>query len=1281
MERGGRYRRLLSIGLAWVALILVLFVLLTASLSAAVPVSTTAERTEGTGNEAQSHFDGEEIDHRKLLRKRHEQISSGSVATGFAHPTHLYRRDADALPPPDKAYNMSVTQGIISPDGFERLGFLMNGNFPADPFVWDENDDVEINVINNGPVPFAIHWHGIHQIGSPEMDGVPGLSQWNIYPGESYTYRFKLVNQYGGYWYHSHERGYYADGLRGTIYIRPKPGRQKPWSYISTDQDDIEQMEAAEHDSQIMSLSDHWHINHTEMLLVVHETGVPPACFDSLHINGRGRQYCVNNWSKVISPIQASLLRNFSSTNPEGITSKGCISLVPPKSGYTVKGTLDERYGGVCQNTTAPLTVFSAAKAIKKGRRWLNLQVVDTATNWYYGISVDSHKMWIVAVDGHYIQPMQVDWAQITIGSRLSVMIQLDPALDGNMFPIRLTGARALQPIEGHAFLSYIDDVDGTWNPGQEEDFGYLMRTLTTAHVPMSGFVSDPSVVKWKQNLSVPFDPINQVPQTSNMTLHAVASQNSLNVWQVATMPLDTARLADDRPILFNATDGNATLNQMTPYASIPFGTVVDVIMENNIYSIVGGPNSPHPFHMHSRRFWIIGSGAGPFPADTVAEAQGQGILFNLETPPLRDGFDIDSNSWVVIRYVADHAAANILHCHIDDHAIEGMAAVLLEGLEKIPAGGNFSDTIKARPSKWVETKNDELGQVLEASWATGSANAKYVAPAPTDTVDPWGDPRSLAQSIQLYASSNSVLKAITSSLVSEMGEVKATATGVVTAITATVSDHLTTFTGVAASSSVFATTTASVTLATVTENAVASASSTAIVATATESASASVASAQSLAAVASTTTALTLAVETLTSMLSVSASQVINTVVSATDTSAAAVATSNTVTSINTAQSTLFAIAFTTEVVTASAAETPTVKSSVETPAIITSSSTVYVTVLATVAPTLSLSSLAAQSTKSSSSAAIKTTNASSTRVSLASQTTVAAVSTASLVSLLPYTTLYATVPASTALFSTGTSTLLKLDGQTAAATTTKTATSPSLSTQSASRTDADSGIEDDDVVTEETDNIGASATTSLSSQSMSSSANLRVASANLVLTTSVVAADSTGTAQASSTVVNERAGTTTIASLNRAASTHVSASTTSARAVLTEVATTSATQTPHTTIFESQASRATSQSTSSGSEAASPTANAAKYGTHSAATTFLAYSTSVETSVAALTSSSATVSEDEPAYDNPVFPSSTGAVSTSTTTAATQPTNSFTSSGTGNEGESGGYDTQADG
>ena len=1242
----------MAMNLALAASFLVVFAAPSGSISAAIPIPISRAElpSAGRAEHVRSYFGGEEHEHRHWLIKRHEQISSGPVAAGFVHPTHLYRRDADALPAPDKAYNLTVTQGTISPDGFERLGFLMNGKFPADPFVWDENDDIEITVNNQSPVPFAIHWHGIHQIGSPEMDGVPGLSQWNIYTGESYTYRFKLVNQYGGYWYHSHERGYYADGLRGTIYIRPKAGRLKPWSLISASQDDIDQMEAAEKDFQIVQLSDHWHTNHTDMMLVVHETGVPPACFDSLHINGRGRQYCIDDWTTVISPVQSSLLQNFSSTNPDGITSKGCISLVPPKAGYTVKGVLDTKYGGVCKNTTAPLTVFSAAKAIKEGRKWLNLQIIDTATNHYYGVSIDSHKMWIVAVDGHYIEPMQVDWAQITIGSRLSVMVELDSSLDGNVFPIRLTGARALQPIEGHAFLSYIDEIDGSWSPGLEEDFGYAMRELTTAHVPMSGFVTDPSVVKWQQNQSVPFDPTSTVPETSNMTLHAVASQNSLNVWQVATMPLDTAHMADERPMLFNATDGNATSNQMKPYATIPFGTVVDIIMENNIYSIVGGPNSPHPFHMHSRRFWVLGSGAGPFPADTVAEAQGLGYDFNFNTAPLRDGFDIDSNSWVVIRYIVDHAAANILHCHIDDHFMEGMAAVLLEGLETIPTGGNFSESIKARPAKWVETQNDELGQVLEKSWATGSANAKYILPAVTETVTPWGDPRALANSIQLIASSNSVMESITSSLQQEMSLLQATATEEVTAVTATVlSDYLTTFTGVPASSEVIAAAAATA-VATVTRT------------VAVETAAALDPAQSTVVAAAYTTRTAT------ATALSTQATSPIN-----------VVPASATVVFPTTA----LASASTVEQAADPATALVTALRSASATAAVTAPATVYVTVLATT----SASALAAAPAVASSSLAVVAPAASAIQsgssrlIGTAAQAETSVLTGLSPATLIAYSTLFHTAGV-TASASGITPSAVQPARTTASPEPSAATTAVDDSSDPAATSDADDQAADetgsgavsapavttgsaDAALTDEVK--GTAAATDLTN---SDAALTRLASSTHVYSalqtqravSSTVAAaptqHSTSTAaaptqQAPSTAAapTQQAPSTAAASLNRAASTLLS--TTQVVGLPSETSAPTPETTESASASLSIAVSETQISTPPATQSAASSPGPAAYGTHAATATFAVDSTAAGLSSAAApavpSQTTAAVVSDEPAYDNPVFPPTTASATTS--------------------------------
>lgn len=51
-----------------------------------------------------------------------------------------------------------------------------------------------------------------------EMDGVNGITQCPIAPGDSFTYKF-LAMQYGTTWYHSHYSLQYGDGLLGPLTI------------------------------------------------------------------------------------------------------------------------------------------------------------------------------------------------------------------------------------------------------------------------------------------------------------------------------------------------------------------------------------------------------------------------------------------------------------------------------------------------------------------------------------------------------------------------------------------------------------------------------------------------------------------------------------------------------------------------------------------------------------------------------------------------------------------------------------------------------------------------------------------------------------------------------------------------------------------------------------------------------------------------------------------------------------------------------------------------------
>jgi len=104
--------------------------------------------------------------------------------------------------------------GVVNPDGK-----VFNQSYPG-PWIkacWGDKVEIKIknNLVCNGT---SIHWHGIRQLGTVQMDGVNGVTQCPIAPGDSFKYNFRAM-QYGSTWYHSHYSLQYADGLAGPLTI------------------------------------------------------------------------------------------------------------------------------------------------------------------------------------------------------------------------------------------------------------------------------------------------------------------------------------------------------------------------------------------------------------------------------------------------------------------------------------------------------------------------------------------------------------------------------------------------------------------------------------------------------------------------------------------------------------------------------------------------------------------------------------------------------------------------------------------------------------------------------------------------------------------------------------------------------------------------------------------------------------------------------------------------------------------------------------------------------
>ena len=96
-----------------------------------------------------------------------------------------------------------------------------NGQTPGPTIEAVEGDRVRILVTNRLPEHTSIHWHGIFLPNG--MDGVGGLNQPQIKPGETFAYEFTL-RQHGTHMYHPHadEMVQMAMGMMGFFVIHPR---------------------------------------------------------------------------------------------------------------------------------------------------------------------------------------------------------------------------------------------------------------------------------------------------------------------------------------------------------------------------------------------------------------------------------------------------------------------------------------------------------------------------------------------------------------------------------------------------------------------------------------------------------------------------------------------------------------------------------------------------------------------------------------------------------------------------------------------------------------------------------------------------------------------------------------------------------------------------------------------------------------------------------------------------------------------------------------------------
>ncbi|XP_036355362.1 LOW QUALITY PROTEIN: laccase-like [Octopus sinensis] len=566
----------------------------------------------------------------------------------------LYRYDVtrftDAQPIP--------TDEVITMDGFSESVkvIAVNGTVPGPTIEVYKGQTVIIEVENElFSEGTTMHWHGIHQKGTPYMDGVPWVTQCPILPGQSFRYEFNIT-QTGTFWYHSHLGTQRNMGLFGAFIIHEKT---KP------------KME--EH---VMLITEYNHNWDADMSIIKPRLGhyldgemigrtksldgafFTPLNVDSVLVNGRGRYY--------------------------------------DESG---------------KHNGAPLTVFE----VESGKEY-RFRVIAAGALYPFEVSVDGHQIVIVASDGYGLKPTPVDYFIINPGERFDFTIHANNSVGNywirgqtlqmgknNTFEaiLRYKGAPVEEP--NSTVSDCIQQKNCTllncpflYNPHKSDKpcltFGDLESNYRDVRPP---FLSG----KFKEhflNFAFPGEPGN-TPASINGRVFVEPTVNPLTQPNEIDSPCDNANCGVDK------------MCRCTYSISLKPDDTVQIVMT----SLGRGNSDSHPMHLHGHSFYVVKMG---FPK--YNETSGQ-ILSNnkdidcrgdpkknycndatwsnsnwegdnvpgikLENAPRKDTIMVPKGGYVVVRIVADNPGLWLMHCHIELHSMGGMALVFNESFARLP--------------------------------------------------------------------------------------------------------------------------------------------------------------------------------------------------------------------------------------------------------------------------------------------------------------------------------------------------------------------------------------------------------------------------------------------------------------------------------------------------------------------------------------------------------------------------------------------------------------------
>lgn len=625
-------------------------------------------------------------------------------------------------------FEWHVTEFQAAYDGFTRSVYGINGKAGHDTAIEVTlGDTVQVLVINDLNTTTGIHWHGILQAGTPEMDGTSGTTQCGIPPGKSVTYKLK-PDRAGTFMWHGHDGSQTMDNLRGPLIVRSSSPSIVDGEYT-------------------VQLSE-WYHTQSDVLMkaMMMDTSGDEPVWNSVLMNGRGQVNCsaLDDGSAPCSSNQSYAQFRFLPTKTYQ------LRLINIGSYAAFKFSIDDH----------EFRVVEVDGEDVEPSKMLTSLVINVAQRYSILVTTKSK--------GELAQGDTRFWMRATAQTGLPWTTLSNAKFPGGFNPNGLgivtysavaAGDPTTTPATTNVTMDELDFVPMKKmqlpdTPDQRIVAQFRMNSMSSSGSMSSGSMPSATMSSGSKSLSAMSSGMSSGAMSSDSkTSSAMSSGMSSGAMSSGSMSSSSMSSGTTPPSAMSMSSGTMSSGRMTTEATsttdsmassdmvlasfsidnkaftsyktpevptllaIASGTKVSELpVESNIIELQYGKHVEivlvnlnsieHPFHAHGYRPWIVAKGTMP-AASSIPSA------LNLQNPIARDVFTVppcttDMNAkcidvgYVVLRLDASNAGAWIFHCHIDWHMAMGLSTTLVTGSSQLQANGLAglsSDVVQTCPS------------------------------------------------------------------------------------------------------------------------------------------------------------------------------------------------------------------------------------------------------------------------------------------------------------------------------------------------------------------------------------------------------------------------------------------------------------------------------------------------------------------------------------------------------------------------------------------------------